>query len=252
MSHYRDEKQSYPGYSQQQQGLYGQYGNSQANGQYGHPLPPQETDPPGNLIYPASSVYVPQVRPKKPRPEDMKYKIQYMGMLITVACTAYCGYKLYELVKSLWGIIYRPADLVTSTVFTRILVGFPMLVATTLSLYFLIKAVLFPSYAAGTSRSDKHWTLSSAHTIYGSYVWFSIMKLVYGLVPYIGNRDPRLELFVDYFLSRSYKDILIVIGTHWVCGQYVEVCSLGDKERFSFIKPWIVDETETDKSSRNV
>ena len=247
MSHYHDEKQSYPGYSQQQQlqqGLYGQYGNSQANGQYGHP--------PGHLIYPASSVYVPQARPKKPRPEDMKYKIQYIGMLITLACTAYCGYKLYALVKLLWRNTYKVTDLFGPRVFTLILVSFPMLVALTLSLYFLIKAVLVPSYAAGTSRSDKHWTLSSAHTIYGSYVWFSILKLVYGLVPYIGEREPRLEFFIDYFLSYSYKDILTYIGTQWVCGQYVEVCSLGDKERFSFIKPWIVDETETDESSRNV
>lgn len=242
MTQYGDEKQSYPGYSQQQ----GPYG------QYGHPLPPQETDPPGHLIYPASSVYVPQAKPKKPRPEDMKYKVQYIGMLITVACAAYCGYKLYGRVKLLWRNIYRPADLVSPHVFTIILVGFPLIVATILSLYFLIKAILVPSYAAGTSRSDKHWTLSSAHTIFGSYVWFIVIIIIFGLARYANNRDPTFGMVLDYLKSCKYNELLNHYATYWVCGQYVEVCFMGDKERFSFIKPWIVDETETDKSSRNV
>ena len=103
------------------------------------------------------------------------------------------------------------------TVFTSILVSFLGLLLRRFHCVFFDQSRSCPELR-GTSCSDKHWTLSSAHTNlrilrlvlhYASCLWISALHWW---------QDPRLEIFVDYFLSRSYKDILIVIGTHWVCG----------------------------------
>lgn len=172
----------------------------------------------------------------------MKFKKQNVGVGITVACIAYCVYFAYRVShKTLGSMIRGEFSLFKETDATMLMNASLNVLIAGLALYFFIKAIAVPSYAAGVNSPKKHWPMTLVLSV--TMANFLIFVLFFCLAgPDLFVSFNVIKVIREALKNEYVQAFLAAFARYWVVERYMEVCKDGDKEYFAFIKPWIVDE----------
>ena len=180
----------------------------------------------------------PTYLPRKKTINAIKYKPQNLGKFITVTLGLF---SIYQIWKSVFAVYKYNWNTGFCNKFPHLSAKFPVVFANVLAAYFFVKAVAVPSYAAGINKSKKHWPLSTAFSIFNALVFYQLVNIASRVHNYLNNNYDYFELsYIFTALGNiSYLDMIVFAVQCFACGWYSKVCMLGDKENFSFLKPWI-------------
>ena len=195
----------------------------------------QERSEKFSLSTPMNLSFAPKRHPKK----EEVFKLQYFGMAMTIACACYYIYFMFKKVQNMYS-DYESLGFFDS--FVVVASHFPASLTYTLLSYFFVKAVIVPKYAAGSNISNKMWTLSAAEFYIQAMIWLKVCYISRDVQSILISDQVTVKSFFDDIKLIDFKPLLILLLEKFILHKYSHVCLCGDKEQFSFIKPWVVHE----------
>lgn len=189
----------------------------------------------------------PTYQPRKRKITEIKYKSQNLGKVITAVLALFSIYQIWMIVLAVYN--YTRTNRFCY-IFIRLSAKFPVLFANVLAAYFFVKAIAVPRYAAGINKSKKHWPLSTAFSVFNALVLYQLVQIASRVHCFLIER--RASSFeISYIFTAlgqvSYMDMIVFAVQCFACDRYSKVCMLGDKENYSFLKPWIEEEEYEDE-----
>lgn len=160
-----------------------------------------------------------------------RYRIQFIGTIITVLCAAYFIKINHKNVFVFFKSFLEDGAWISITMISY----FHEVFFTLLTWYFFIKVLLVPSYGAGRNSERKFWQIGIAY-------YFHSFELVSGIFSQILTKQKDSSI-KSFFTNINYYPLVSL----FILFTYNSVCTKGDDERFSFIKPWIIEKNVDDE-----